>query len=290
MPETAQLMDPYFARLEQGLLAIAPERNDELVREIFKSSKWHLTAVKGAPVAGVAPFKAVPEDRDIEVSSSGLAMLWCISAYAALTLDLVKSAQGRYGGETNVGNLFSKMKGFVDYATELRTHDKEWPHVLYRPDPNATGEPFETIDRIFLGAASWILLHEIAHVHFQHETNLLPPEMIRQEDDADKFATRWVFEQVGSCREREFRILAIGVAVAWLLLFEPIGGDAKHPPAVNRMMHISSFFGAKADSIALEVVAHLVKILFFPAEPIPEFQGAQALFDWTIELFRKHGA
>ena len=115
----------------------------------------------------------------------------------------------------------------------------------------------------------------------------MPPEMIRQEDDADKFATRWVFEQVGSCREREFRILAVGVAVAWLLLFEPIGGDPNHPPAVNRMIYISSFFGAKADSVALEVVAHLVKILFFPAEPLPEFDSAQALFDWTVELFRR---
>lgn len=287
MPDTAQLMAPYFARLEGALHAIAPERNDELVREIFKSEIWHLTAVSGASVAGVAPFKAVPKDRDIQASSSGLAMLWCISAYAALTLDLVKSACGQHGGETNVGCLFSRMKGFLDYATCLRTHDEEWPHGLHQPDPDVKGEPFETINRIFLGAGSWILLHEIAHVHFQHETNLLPPEMIRQEDDADKFATRWVFEQVGSCREREFRILAVGVAVAWLLLFEPIGGDPNHPPAVNRMIYISSFFGAKADSVALEVVAHLVKILFFPAEPLPEFDSAQALFDWTVELFRR---
>ncbi len=217
-------------------------------------------------------------------------MLWCISAHAALTLDLVKSAGGQHGGETNVGDLFSRTKGFLDYATCLRTHDKDWPHGLYQPDPDRKGEPFETIDRIFLGAVSWILLHEIAHVHFQHETNLLPLEMIRQEDDADKFATRWVFEKVGSCRQREFRILAVGVAVAWLLLFEPIGGDPKHPPAVNRMMHISSYFGAKTDSVALEIVAHLLKILFFPADPIPEFNSAQALFDWTVESFRKHSA
>jgi hypothetical protein len=280
-------MAPYFARLEEALLAIAAERNDELIREILKNESWRLVDVKGAPIAGVDPFEAIPENREIRISFSGLAMLWCIAVYAALTLDVVKSAHGQLGGEIDMGALFSRAQGYIQYAEQLRTHDVDWPDSLYRPDPAQSGEPYKTIDRIFYGAVSWILLHEIAHVHFQHKMNLLPMEMIRQEDDADKFATRWVFEQVFSCREREFRILATGVAVAWLLLFEPIGDDPKHPPAVSRMMHISSFFGAKSDSVALEIVAHLVKILFFPAEPIPEFQSAQALFDWTVELFRK---
>jgi hypothetical protein len=272
------------------LHAIAPERSDELVREIFKGEKWHLRAVSGAPVAGVQPFEAVPEDRVIKVSSSGLAMLWCISAYAALTLDTVNSAGDQHGGETDVGNLFSRLKGYLDYAEYLGTHYKEWPQGLYQPNPDAKGEPFETIDRILLGAGSWILLHEIAYVYFQHKKNVLPRERIKQEDAADEFAASWVFEKVGSYREREFRILAVGVAVAWLLLFEPIGGDPNHPPAVNRMMHISSYFAVETDSVALEIVAHLVKILFFPAEPIPEFDSAQALFDWTVELFREPSA
>ncbi len=56
------------------------------------------------------------------------------------------------------------------------------------------------------------------------------------------------------------------------------------------MMHISSYFKAETDSVALEIVAHLVKVLFFPATPIPEFDSARALFDWTVELFRKHSA
>lgn len=287
MTDTISLMAPYFARLEKAVLSIAPEQNDELVRDIFTNQNWNLTLVKGDPVAGINPFNALPEDKDIEVSSSGLAMLWCVSAYAALTLDIIKSGVGSRDGETNVGDLISRMQKYIDYATTLRTNDVDWPDGLYRPDPLAEGHPFEIIDRIFFGAAGWILLHEIAHVHFKHEKHILPVEMISQEDDADKFATRWVFSQVGSCREREFRILAVGVAVSWLLLFEPIGGDSNHPPVVSRMMHISSFFEAKPDSVALEVFAHLIKILFFPADSIPQFDNSLALFDWTVELFRK---
>jgi Peptidase U49 len=131
------------------------------------------------------------------------------------------------------------------------------------------------------------LLHEIAHVHFQHPVNLIPEVNIRQEDDADKFAARWVFDRVQSNDERERRILKVSLALAWLLLFELWGGDAHHPPVVYRLMHVARYFNAEPNSIALEVVAHLFKILFFPAENPPEFDTSQDLFEWTINLFRR---
>ena len=286
MANTAQIMDPYFRRIEQALLAMAPERNNELVSAIFKKEQWQLTAKTGAPVAGINPFIAYPSDKKIELSYAGLAMVWCLAVYGALTLDVVLNGHGQQGGQTNVGAIFGETQGFLDYATLLRTHDADWPAGLYVPAEGRVGEPFEKIDRIFFGAVSWVLLHEIAHLHFQHKADLLPKEKIRQEDDADEFATRWVFDQVGSDEEREFRILVVGVAIAWLLLFEPRGGDPSHPPAVTRMMYVASYFGARQNSVALEVVAHLFKILFFPAAPVPEFKTSQQLFDWTIHLFR----
>jgi peptidase U49-like protein len=286
MAKTTELMSPYFRRIEQALLAVAPERNDELVSAIFKNKLWHLTATDGSPVAGFDPFKAYPTDKNIQVSYAGLAMLWCLAVYAALTLDVARAAHG-LSGQIDVSKIFGKAQRFLDYATVLRTHDKDWPPELYAPVQGKAGEPFETIDRIFFGAVSWMLLHEIAHVHFQHEEGLLPKKMIQQEDDADQFATCWIFDQVPSDEERELRILFVGVAIAWLLLFEPHGGDSNHPPAVVRMMHLASYFGARGDSAALEVLAHLLKVLFSPAVPAPEFKTSQELLDWTIELFRR---
>jgi len=286
MADTAQLMSPYFDRIEQALLAIAPERNDELVSAIFKRELWNLTAIKGSPVAGFNPFTAYPSEKNIKVSYGGLAMIWCLAMYAALTLDVVKLAQGRISGEINVNKIFGNAQGFLRYATQLRTHDVDWPPQLYAPEEDRTGEPFETINRIFYGAVSWILLHEIAHVHFQHKADLLPNESIRQEDDADKFAARWVFDLVNTEEEREFRILVVGVALAWLLLFEPHGGDPSHPPATVRVQHVASYFNAREDSISLEVVADLFKILFFPSVPALKFETSLEIFDWTISLFR----
>lgn len=286
MATTVELMEPHFRRLEEAVLAIAPERVDELVSNIFKGKRWRLEARAGAPVAGVNPFVAHPPDKIIEVTYGGLAMVWCLSVYAALTLDLVVHVDGQQGGQVDVGSLFGRLQPFLDYATQLRTHDEDWPAGLPAPVDGRPDEPYAMVERIFYGALSWILLHEIAHVHLQHRDDLLPREKILQEDDADRFATRWVFDRIRSNEEREFRILSVGVAISWLLLFEPHGGDPNHPPAVTRLMHVASYFDAPRDSLALEVLAHLLKILFFPADPLPEFDTAQELFEWTVGLFR----
>jgi hypothetical protein len=83
------------------------------------------------------------------------------------------------------------------------------------------------------------LLHEIAHVRLGHEPD--NGRSHKQEEEADEFAAKWVFKEVPTDREREFRILVVGVALAWLLLFAPVGGDTKHPPAYARVMHVASY-------------------------------------------------
>jgi hypothetical protein len=244
-------------------------------------------AGEGAPKARRDPFKAIPGDREIEVSCSGLAMLWCMAAYGALTFDLVRDARHSGGGLVDVGPLFHGAEWMLTLAETLCKDDINWPTGRHRPNANQSGEPYETIDRLFYGAVSWILLHEIAHVHYRHRTDLLPPEMVQQEKDADKFATRWLFEGPPSPDNREFRILSVGVAVAWLLLFEPRGGDPKHPPIVSRLIDIYDRMNPDPQSVALEVFAHLLKILFFRGRNAPEFDDAVSLFEWTRDLFRQ---
>jgi len=176
MATTAELMEPYFRRLEEAVLSIAPERVDELVSTIFKGKHWRLDARAGAPIAGINPFVAHPPDKKIEVTYGGLAMIWCLSVYAALALDLVVHVDGQQGGQVDVGPLFGPVQPFLDYATRLRTHDEDWPADLPTPVDGLPDEPYAKVERIFYGAVSWILLHEIAHVHLQHRDDLLPNE------------------------------------------------------------------------------------------------------------------
>ena len=55
--------------------------------------------------------------------------------------------------------------------------------------------------------------------------------------------------------------MVVGVALAWLLLFEPIGGDPRHPPTHKRLKHASQYFDASETSAAVEAVSHLLKVV-----------------------------
>jgi hypothetical protein len=163
----------------------------------------------------------------------------------------------------------------------------DWPDDLPVPDLSKTNDPWNRINNVFFGAVGWIILHEIGHVYKDHQSLVPPTISIPQEYDADEFATRWVFENVTDDREREFRIMVVSIALAWLMLFEPIGGDAKHPPAHSRVREVTAYFGAAETSIALEVACHLFKILFFPACKGSQFDTAEGLLDWTLQKLRE---
>ena len=63
------------------------------------------------------------------------------------------------------------------------------------------------INNLFFGALSWLLLHEIAHVHRGDSVWILPAALrIGQEYRADAFATGWVLNEAGHGLQREFRV------------------------------------------------------------------------------------
>src|SRR5207247_3773059 len=110
----------------------------------------------------------------------------------------------------------AKLSGYLDYATELRQVDNPWPGHLMPPKIDSSEEVIQEINNVFFGAVAWILLHEAGHVHLGNEEE--SGRSHQQEDEEDKFAAEWVFEKVPTEREREFRILGVGVALAWLML------------------------------------------------------------------------
>ncbi|WLA64940.1 phage exclusion protein Lit family protein [Bradyrhizobium diazoefficiens] len=281
--DTASLMEPYFQLLGGNPLNIAPERATELMTDVFGGALWDLIAEKGAPPGGVQPFMADPDGKAITVSYSGLAMVWCMARFAILLRDVVKANRGAVEGPVDIGREMQTLRGYLEYAEALRQADLPWPNELMPPDIASVDQA--EINNIFFGAVAWILLHEVGHVHRQHEVE--SGRSLKQEEEADEFAAGWVFEKVPDGRQREFRILAVGVALAWLLLFAPVGGDAKHPPAYSRVMHVSSHFEAAEDSVALEIVAHLFKALFFPTMTPPTFGTPAELFDWTVNQLRE---
>jgi hypothetical protein len=285
MPDTSEIMEPFFRAIASAPLNIAPERSADLMQQIFENLQWRLVDLKASPLQQ-PPFSSDPPTKTITVTYSGLAMVWCI-AYTSVSLYDVVVTLYRHdpsGGLRDIREAFAKLSRHLAYANRLRTEDADWPADLLWPEIGITADPWDRINNVFFGAVSWLLLHEIAHVALNHE-EVVPQEMrIRQEIQADEFATKWIFDKVSTEIEREFRILVVGVALAWLLLFQS-RGDVLHPPAPKRLRDVFLCVTADSNSIALEVVSHILKVLFFPNVTPPLVNNSEELFSWVLKQF-----
>ena len=290
MVTTEQATADLFTLATHLPFRIAPERGAALVAEVFGPSGLEIR-----PSRVEAFFSSIVEDRAIYLSFAGLASLWSLSYAAFHTIDVAT----RLAADPNVtadsvdlGELWAvmRLRDHVDYARRLFRADEDWPTGLAQPDAQAVLETDEgRVNNLFFGALSWIMLHEIGHVHRDHSRLLGRDMKLTQEWEADHFATCWILDEAEGL-EREFRALAIIVAMAWELLFEEArhGGD-DHPPSILRFQDAASWFELGEDSYALESGVYLLKAIFDPATIMPAGLSARQAFDWMearlIELF-----
>ena len=284
MPTTKPIFDPFFRFAARAPLNIAPERGDQLTEEIFKSGKWQLL-----PSEEPANFFAVPQDKALYLSYAGLASLWCV-AHAAFTVADIASRHQRADkrpGQTeiNIGEecAAEKISEYVAYAKELIRADKDWPSHLPVPSLSPSFDtPEGRVNNVFYGALSWILLHEIAHVHHGDQKLIPGSLLVRQEYLADDFATRWILDEAGAGLYREFRMLMIVVALTWMFLQEEtVGPGSDHPATILRFRDATAQFQMGDRSVGLENAAYVLKALLDPSTPAPQFDTSAEVFEWV---------
>ncbi|MEE3046518.1 MAG: phage exclusion protein Lit family protein [Pseudomonadota bacterium] len=264
---------------------IAPEKAQALAKEVFGTEKWELRDSRTE-----ANFYAVVPDRAVYASYAGLASLWCLSFVAFCVMDLSSRAARSVefkGEQIDIGAHWASMnlQAYLDYARRLFHADEAWPENMCEPKPGADLDSIEgRINNLFFGALSWILLHEIAHVHHGH-SNLIPASMkVGQEYQADAFATMWVLDDAGNGLQREFRVLAVSVALAWLFLHEQAKGQGSdHPAAILRFRDAVAHFNMGARSPGLENATYMLKAIFDPGTEMPTRMMAHEVFDWMCK-------
>jgi hypothetical protein len=286
MPITKQLFEPFFRYAARVPLNIAPERGKELAEEIFGSGKWELL-----PSETEANFYAVPADKAVYLSYAGLASLWCIAHAAFHVADIASRRQraNKQHGQTKIDIAADaaalKIAEYITYAKALFRADRDWPANLLPPQTEASFDtPEGRVNNVFYGALSWILLHEIAHVHHGHEKLIPANLLVRQEYRADDFATRWILDTAGNGLYREFRVLMIVVALTWLFLHEQtVGRGSDHPATILRFREAAALFEMGDRSVGLENAAYVLKALLDPTTPAPPFDTPKEVFEWVSD-------
>jgi len=264
---------------------IAPERAEQLATEILGSGKWTLASSDTED----ANFYAVVQDKTIYLSHSGQASLWCLAFAAYHIVDIASRRQRDTEGRSeqyvvDIGAAVAALRlgEYVAYARSLFHKDLNWPSNLHVPNVAANdGTADWSVNNVYFGALSWILLHEIAHVHHNHELFVPAYDRVRQEYVADDFATDWALNSAGQGLQREFRILMITVALTWLFLRESeLGRGTTHPAAINRFRSAAGTFRAKDRSVGLENAAYVLKAILDPESTPPRPDSALDSFNW----------
>lgn len=264
-------------------LHIAPERSNELIDEIYGNEKWSFHRGSDS-----ALFSAVPLTKSIYLTGAGQASLWCLSYVAYHVMHIASIAQRtNYDGKDKVIDIsqyFSTLQlgEYISYSRDLFSTDLPWPKNLNIPIESPAKCSIDwRINNIYLGALSWILLHEIAHVH--HKDQQFVPAELRKKQEflADDFATRWILDYSENGLKLEFRILMITIALAWLFLNESeLGKSATHPSAILRFREASSRFQTGELSVGLENAAYFLKAVLDPRTMPPSHDNPKEAFDW----------
>lgn len=284
---TWDAMNWLFVSTHRVLSNIAPERNEELKSIITDIDKWELRRSYTE-----AQFYAVPEDKAIYLSGAGQASLWCLSYVAFHIMDKVSRAQ-RAPCDSNapyvdIGIFFAEnsLGDYITFAKRLVHADCPWPCNLLMPKSNAKEDSIEwRINNIYLGALSWILLHEVGHI-YHGDQKFVPSNISRnQEFKADGFATKWILDEAGQGLQREFRILMIAVALTWLFLYESEkrGPGTTHPPTILRFREVVQHFEVGERSVGLENAIYLFKAILDPSSEPPKHETPREAFEWISQ-------
>lgn len=281
---TSAVMAGFMKDLRRAPERIAPERQQELNEKVYFGAALSIRTCEGE-----AMFYAMPGNgKEIAVSPAGLASLWCLAHVAMHLMDLASRAQRQEHDEHQVDISAEyhnrHLDDYIKYARSLFHSDKPWPDNLPTPDVSAAAAASleGRVNNLFFGAAAWLLLHEVAHLHLAHQKQSPANIRIRDEHDADAFATTWILDQAGNGLYLEFRILMASVALSWVMLDATVkskGSD--HPAAITRFNEVTALYRtATPRSAALENSAYLFKAVFDPHLSLPK-----PIYEDSVELF-----
>lgn len=186
-------------------------------REFVEIRDGHNLSLRFTDERGFA-FEVSLTSHVISLSILALEYLWSVCHLFIVTVD-----EYQRQNELGITALDFSLSSRTRNAWELYTRSFEnmksgeatpWPP--YCPSPLATEvRDVKTSNELFLCALSWIIHHEIAHVHLGHIGDITVTS-IPQENEADAQATAWLLE--GQPSEQEFQKCLISIVSAILAM------------------------------------------------------------------------
>ena len=290
---TREQMAEFDADVCAAPFRIAPERNDELLHEVFKGTPWTLEFNASLdPIRNT--FRAMPNAKTVEVNYAALASLWAIAKASWLIARDAMAADraGRSALDAGPGTMVAEARRLVQTARELIGNSSaHWPTDLAPPVPDAEANSEDWYaNNVFLGASGWVVLHEIAHIFLEHQATVTSNVSFTQEHEADFWAADWMLGKVPAGDTRGyFRLFAISVALTWLAILDHVRrGSTTHPHAWQRLERLSPILPHEQLNPGYEMAAYVLKVVFLADDEMPPAEHPEAaFFDLLVKANRQ---
>lgn len=207
--------------------------NDEFkntMKELLANEKLS-NRIKIVSRVGWQEFTVRVRDEQILINECFLTLLWCVSYYTLLTYNhfLVPFQEGE---NIDYENL-KLAQEILNYGMGLKYGDDEWPTNIPHPREVDTKENVYVANFICSIAANFIISHEIAHRHYEHQP-CNGVESYKQEYEADDTAFYWLNKEGIELADFTFQ-MGIFVALFTTLMTDlcPEKGGDRHPSSFS---------------------------------------------------------
>ena len=186
----------------------------------------------------------------IEISTGCIQMLWA-SCYLNF---LYYDKWFRSGGLDNQTTIDPEQDPELKTAVELfewsfnavfnKSIFTDWPDTLPSPPEEAKKGSWEFFaDDLSLEALSFLILHELAHVHFGHQPTQESHKSIEQEKEADAQAVDWFIGDITNPYNGHRVKRSIAIASTLMMLcahsyYTGKWGGKSHPPTWERLREV----------------------------------------------------
>ncbi len=253
-------------QLDQAVSGAAFAAAPEKAKELFSRVKHIKLEFRYEPHPKAGPFKvsANPETKVIKISQGALELLWAASFAFPLLFQICRDSQQAGRDRVNAADFPQLQEAFRLYGWALnKSHREEcepWPQGA--PSPQGTDSQTTLATKLFLVAVGWILLHESAHILFDHKMDATSDLKKREEREADRFATEWLLEGVPDSTLIQERSLGIAIAILVLTARDLRAKRldlTDHPRSVERLNanlrnHLSDEHAELAHAFAIAVL------------------------------------
>jgi|GEM_PF-4184841 len=194
-----------------------------------------------------------------------LEALWCFAFAVARLAPKFEDAIQNHVREVPLTDVEDQLAlTLIQWAlpTLAERERRAWPHIEmkwpYDERGGINSDELRAAETVFLHACSWILFHELSHVHREHGSRQQDNWEMEYEADAD--ATRWLITraEIGQAAER-----GLGLVCALFLMLvresQSESADADHPPMGNRIRKCIEAAGFHDNAPPVGILATMIE-------------------------------